>query len=328
MDNLLHLGLQIVAAVQSLGSFLMVPMLFFTALGYGPFYQLLIPAIYWCVDRAVGIRLAVLLTVSSEVNTWGKWLCHGPRPFWLDYTLHRTNDGGYGVPSGHAQEAVTTWFFLAVQVRRRWAWIAAAALVFLISLSRLYLGVHFPHDVIVGCVLGGLCLGVFLWLSPRFGRWIMRQPLAMVALISAGVAAAILVIGRAVLASIADVTDPPAWASFAVHARDFSHSVDAAGMLAGAILGYVLQERYVRFDTAGPFGQRLLRFLVGFVGLATIIYGLGDLAHVFPASYATEEFISLTVRFCRYFLAMLWAAYLAPWVFLRLHLATSRPPSA
>ena len=327
MDTILHLGLHVVGAIQSIGSFLLGPMLFFTSLGYAQFYQLLIPAIYWCVDSAVGIRLAVLLVVSSEVNTWGKWLCHGPRPYWLDASLHRVDTGGYGLPSGHAQDAVAAWFYLASQVRRRWAWIAAAALVLLISLSRLYLGVHFPHDVLVGWLLGGLCLGAFLWLAPRAGRYVSRLPLAGVALVSAATAGAILLIGHGVLAVMADVPDPPAWAVYAMHARDFSHSVDAASMLAGAILGYVLQERYVRFDTAGPLGQRLLRFLVGFIGLSAIIYGAGGLAHAVPVSYATEERVILAVRFCRYFLAMLWAAYLAPWVFVRLRLASPRPPS-
>ena len=141
--------------------------------------------------------------------------------------------------------------------------------------------------------------------------------------------AAVLLIGRAVLAAVAGIADPPVWAGYATHARDFSHSVSAAGMLAGAILGYVLQERYVRFDTGGPRRQRLARFLIGFIGLTAILYGLNAVSHALGApSPTSDDLLSLAARFFRYALAMFWAAYLAPWLFLKLRLATPRPPSA
>jgi membrane protein DedA with SNARE-associated domain/membrane-associated phospholipid phosphatase len=75
--------------------------------------------------------------------------------------------GGYAFPSGHATTSMIVFGALAFVLTRRlswgtnvWIWAAAVAAAFLIGFSRLYLGVHWPTDVVGGWVLGSLWLAL------------------------------------------------------------------------------------------------------------------------------------------------------------------------
>ncbi len=55
---------------------------------------------------------------------------------------------------------------LAASIRKWWGWLIAILIILLIGISRLYLGVHFPLDVILGWLIGAL----LLWLVLRFWK--------------------------------------------------------------------------------------------------------------------------------------------------------------
>lgn len=61
----------------------------------------------------------------------------------------------YGFPSNHAANGMATAALVALTYRHRSAWIAIG-LAGLVGLSRVYVGVHFPGDVVAGFVVGGL----------------------------------------------------------------------------------------------------------------------------------------------------------------------------
>ena len=78
------------------------------------------------------------------------------RPYWLDDTIRQglivKELSDYSFPSGHTQAsfaaAVSIFFY-----HKKWG-AAAIVLAFLIGFSRLYIGVHFPSDVVAGAILG------------------------------------------------------------------------------------------------------------------------------------------------------------------------------
>lgn len=142
-----------------------------TDLGYHPFYYLTIAPLFWVVDRRRACVLFLLVLASGYVNTFAKLWVHAPRPDpdfarVLDFRPYRSGSNAF--PSGHAQNAVVFWGYLAWWISRRWFTGLALFLVVMISFSRLYLAVHFPIDII-----GGLALGIVILLGvrPLFERW-------------------------------------------------------------------------------------------------------------------------------------------------------------
>lgn len=79
--------------------------------------------------------------------------------------------GRYGFPSCHAANCTALMMVLGAVIRRRWAWLVLAAYVLLNCYSRLYLGVHYPSDILAGAALGaliGYAMGcVALWIMRR-----------------------------------------------------------------------------------------------------------------------------------------------------------------
>ncbi|MFC1760215.1 phosphatase PAP2 family protein, partial [Candidatus Neomarinimicrobiota bacterium] len=62
--------------------------------------------------------------------------------------------GGFSFPSGHAQGSTTLWLMLALLIRKKWINYLTAIMIILVSLSRLYLGVHYPIDILGGVLIG------------------------------------------------------------------------------------------------------------------------------------------------------------------------------
>ncbi|MBI3786095.1 MAG: phosphatase PAP2 family protein [Deltaproteobacteria bacterium] len=141
-----------------------------TTVGSTPLYFVCLAPLFWVADRRRAVVLFFLLALSSYLNTFLKLWFHMPRPdpnILRALGLHPGYEASFGFPSGHTQNAVVFWGYLAWWIGRSWAWIGAAAMVGLIGFSRLYLGVHFPLDV-----LGGLALGsAHFALAPLLERW-------------------------------------------------------------------------------------------------------------------------------------------------------------
>jgi membrane-associated phospholipid phosphatase len=146
----------------------------FTALGYLPFYLALLPLGYWLWNKDMFTRLAVLVMVSAVLNAFLKDLFNDPRPA-AEFALDPRVGESFGLPSGHAQVAAVTWFWLAWELRRRWFWALAIVVVAGVCASRLYLGVHDVEDVLAGLALGIGSVLIFEWLiSERFGAFPVR----------------------------------------------------------------------------------------------------------------------------------------------------------
>jgi membrane-associated phospholipid phosphatase len=104
-------------------------MLFFSFLGSTEFFLLFLPAVYWCYDLRLGMRLALIFIFSQGINEILKVAFHSPRPYWVSPDINVLSTyGSFGLPSGHAQDAVCVWGMLAFHVRRAWAFALALML--------------------------------------------------------------------------------------------------------------------------------------------------------------------------------------------------------
>ncbi|CAN5227016.1 hypothetical protein BH10PSE12_BH10PSE12_21990 [soil metagenome] len=113
--------------------------------------------------RQIGWLLVVTLG-GMLLNLGLKQIFAAPRP---DLLPHLDIVHTYSFPSGHAAGNLIFFGALAMIVARRAAWIAAAGVIILIGSSRVWLGVHWPSDVLAGWVEG---IG---WLV-LCGAWLRR----------------------------------------------------------------------------------------------------------------------------------------------------------
>jgi membrane-associated phospholipid phosphatase len=331
MSVLEQWGIGVVVALQGFSPALDGLMRGLSSLGQEDFLVLFTAFMYWCVNPSWGMRMLAVLLLSTALNGVLKWLLHAPRPYWVAPEVRAlSTETSFGIPSGHAQVGASYWGMLAAMVRRPWFWITGTALVLAISLSRVYLGVHFPHDVVAGWMIGVAVLAAVLWAEPRVRGWLAPRGLAVQVLVA--VLAALLIAGLGLVAhqSTASTRDLSAWAAQAASAAEAAgwtdHAIDPhdlaglAGIWGAALgvgVGFVLARRWSRFDAAGPWSQRIVRYGIGLLGLFAIRIGL---AAVFPRD---PETVALLFRYLRYAMMGLWAVWLAPMAFLRLGLARS-----
>jgi membrane-associated phospholipid phosphatase len=244
MDQLLGLhtwGTDLILAIQAFSnSALDAFFLAITWLGNRDAYLVILTLVYWCVNRSWGARLLLLTMLSSWMNEAIKSLLDLPRP---DPTRVRqlVSESSFGFPSNHAQTgAVIVWGYLAAKVRRGWFTALAVALIFLIGLSRLYVGIHFPQDVLGGWFLGIVILLLWLRFEDRLAAWWHSLPPSRQALVAIAGPMALM------LLTPAD------------SAGRYPNETGAtlAGILMGAGLGAILEERTVRFRVDGSLGRR------------------------------------------------------------------------
>ena len=331
MDGIQQIGIDLILWLQQFSPTFDGVMRGLSALGAETFYTLVLTFAYWCIDIHLGVRIAVLLVASNYVNTLAKWLFHAPRPYWVDGQVQAiAAESSYGAPSGHAQNAAAVWGGVALWFKSRWVWLAAGLLTLAISLSRLYLGVHFLHDVLLGWLLGVIVLIVYLRLEQPVGRWLSAQSLGKQTATALGISLLMVGLGLLTQAVLSGITDPPAWSEQAALAlsttadqpaidpRNREGLFSMAGTIFGLIVGVGLMRRYAPFSAAGVWWKRIVRFVLGLIVVVVLQVGL---AALFPSE---PEWIALLLRSVRYAALMLWAVWLAPWVFLRLGLAERR----
>ena len=290
MNDILSWGLDAIRFVQRYSNPpLTLIMKGLSELGTVYFYLSALPLVYWCVDKRRGMRIGLLFLLSAFANGWIKHAIMEPRPYTFDASVARATVSSSAFPSGHAQSAATFWGSASTLFGMPWAAILAIALPLLIGFSRVYLGVHFPTDVLAGWILGLLFVVGERRYGDRLARLIGKQH------------------DQIRLAAVAAV----ALAMNAFNIRDTAVS----GAFFGFGAGLVFAPRVSPYSTAGSLVQKALRFVVGLAGTAILYFGLKMLLATI------EPFDIALVGFVRYATLGFWVALGAPWFFIKLGLA-------
>jgi membrane-associated phospholipid phosphatase len=316
--TLQEFGFTIIIALQHLSPALDGAMHSLSFLGTIEFYLLIIPFIYWTVDSRVGIRLLLILITVDVLSSALKLLFHEPRPYWLGRVLGLTGETSYALPSSHASASMAVWAYLAYRLNKKWLWILAGVVVLGIGLSRLYLGVHFPHDVLLGWLVGALVVWIFVRNEAPVAAWAAQQRITTQIGVGFAMSLAVILLGQLVQVWISPILDPPAWGSFATQARTPSYSFTDAGALFGAVAGYVLMKRYAPFLTRASLVKRFGRYALGMVCALPVYIGL-DFAFALIAP--DETMLGYALRYVRYATLTFMLTFIAPWVFIKIGLA-------
>lgn len=282
-------GTTLILWLQQFSPTLDWPFTIITLLGDEVFFLLLLPLVYWCIHRRIGAQLAILFLLSASLNAIAKVTFGMPRPFTVDpAVMQLAVAGGNGFPSGHTQSAVVVWVYLAVRFQKAWLWWLAGLLIFLVPLSRLYLGVHFPLDLAGGYLFGLL----LLWLFFK-----AKSPVAT-KIANGSTGTAILV-----------------WVSFTIVAALLvsdhgPYMVGTVAALMGTVGGLFIERRWIGFKIKPDRAKRCKNYLAGIMVLLLIYTGL-------KMSFDGREPRWL-FRFIRYGMLGLWTAAGAPFFFNRI----------
>ncbi|MCX8095714.1 MAG: phosphatase PAP2 family protein [Caldisericia bacterium] len=138
--------------------------IFITDLGSFEFYLLTISFIFFIFNNRISLKIVFLLFISFSINTIIKNILKLPRPSAEIFNpIYEKSIGKeeFGFPSGHSQNSVVFWFSLFKIFKKKILLILSILMVSLISISRLYLSLHFVLDIIGGITIGFIVLFLF-----------------------------------------------------------------------------------------------------------------------------------------------------------------------
>ncbi|HEY0076114.1 MAG TPA: phosphatase PAP2 family protein [Abditibacteriaceae bacterium] len=291
-------------------------------LGSEEFYLLIMPALLWCVNARLGLRVGILFLLSANLNGALKLLFHAPRPAWVDAKIiAHAFEPSFGFPSGHAQNAVAVWGLLAAKAKKPLVWGISLVLCVFIGLSRLVLNVHFPGDVLGGWLFGALLLGAFLKWEKPVGAWLLKHDFIQQIVICGAVSALLIAVNwqlqsvatNGLFNALEQIPRPYQTPDATKILLQDLLSLNNAFKTAGALFGFLVGACWM-LKNGGYVdgGNKILRYLIGVLGVAVFWYGLGK---VLPRG---EDIVSLGAAYMRYALVGFWISAGAPLVFRRI----------
>jgi len=253
---------------------------YITLLGSEWFFIAVLPILYWTWNKKAGYRMAVAFLFGEWTKNALKAAFKVPRPQPSPgaEVLHPETGPGYSFPSGHAESSTVFWGQLALEAKKRWVWFVAVVLTALVSVSRVYMNLHWPMDILGGFVLGVILLTLYntacgVCSNLELPFWV-RLACTLV------FPAAMYVVYRE------------------------HDALNVIGFMLGFPVGHLLQERYLGWDERASFPVNVFKVVLGLGVLLAIRFGLKT---VFPETAIAD--------IARYAIAGFWASFGAPLLF-------------
>lgn len=253
------------------------------------FFLIALPLVWWCVNKRVGASLAVVFLLSDYLVRLLKGITNVTRPYDAEPRIRNLDpQADLSFPSAGAMDTTIFWVYLAALLRSRVMWVLALIAVVVMAFTRVYLGAHYPTDVVASVILGALIILIAigarvadrLATSPSTTQWVLALGLPIV------------------LAMI----------------RLNNETGVVLGALLGFCIGLILEAQYVHFEPRTTWTKQTAKVLIGLgVGLAIRL----ALKPLLPEG---DVF-----TFLRYSVIGLWMGVGAPWAFVSLHFATRTP---
>ncbi|MHA1995586.1 MAG: phosphatase PAP2 family protein [Candidatus Hodarchaeales archaeon] len=285
--------------------------------------------LYYTLDKEFLPRVIYLLIFSAHLNYVAKIFFHNPRPFVYNaeefqVTTNVLNQEtvwgaeGFSFPSGHSQTQGAIWGYVLNKIKYMPLFITGMVLLISIPLSRSYLGVHWPSDILVGVLFGLILAWVYVRIEPivvaSLEEWsdtkkIMYGILFSTLLIILGFIA--IVLGSIIpFNGSISLSDPTVWAETDLGTYP--------GLFAGIVVGQVLEQKHVNFSTRNTSKRSLIiRVLLGFVSVVGLYYAAKGIDNFVMEFQPQFLWITQISNFLSYFVIAFCLAYVIPWLFTK-----------
>ena len=268
---------------------------FFTMFGQELLFIVFMGICYWAIDKKIPIVVGVSALIASTSNSILKDICKIERPIndpnvrfvSMENFFVNTEElrGTYSFPSGHAMWASSLFCSLGLQIKNKKFWFFAIFMIVMVALSRIYLGVHWLLDVIVGSLLGFIIAYLVYLLFAK-----VKEKKIFI------------FIGLAIFGLI--------FIFFASSKDDFS----GIGTILGLSLGVVFEEKIVNFDPKeGTKLKKIFRVIIGFILIFALKEGIKYLFNLINPEL-------LFLHTIRYFILSFFAVAIYPLIFKKIKL--------
>lgn len=206
--------------------------------------------LYWCIDKNKSKRLAWFVLFSAVGNGVVKNIVRMPRPYEVAgiKPLYVETATSYSFPSGHTQTATSFWAGTMLILRTKASVIVGSIIIGLTALSRLYLGVHWPMDVLGAIAFGLICI--------YFANQLLDETAEMTKWH---------VLGSSILCFIMLIT------------KGDEDLYNAVAALWGFCIGCYFEQQYIQYEITHELKKNSFRIIIGIVGIVVIYIGMGRL---------------------------------------------------
>lgn len=241
--------------------------------------------ILWCYDKRFGLLMGLNFLLAAFTVNILKNIIKRPRPFISDVTIGIGEPTqGYSFPSGHTQSAASIYNTLGIHfgIRKKRGWFYALMLViiFLVGLSRIYLGQHYLTDVLAGFFIGIIFSFLVYYTHGKEEYWaLIIIPLSII------------------LMSL-------------FHAEEAHKDIFVAGGVSISVaIGYFLEKRFVKYDVRNEtWPVQVIKVVFGAAVALLIKEGLKPAVEAWGLGIFWGSFL-------RYFLVGIWCSLGAMAVF-------------
>ncbi|MHA1669379.1 MAG: phosphatase PAP2 family protein [Promethearchaeota archaeon] len=289
---------------------------YITYLGEPIVFIVIIAILFIAYDKKFAKNLLFVLLIVVYVTEFIKGIFKDPRPATnvdVDNITLENPDGlvetSYGFPSGHTSSAVGTWGYIAYEFKDKpkplVVPIIMAVIMFLVSISRMIIGVHDLQDVIGGYFVAFILLLLFIYLEPpvaeKFNALSMNVKIILIAILSVGV----FLLGVLLF--------PTSGTGLLPVPQAFTDTGEF-GLVGGAILGFgigfVLENEKIQYEPSKlNTKQKLLAVIIGLVLVFVVYFALEALKGVFD---------SVFYRYVRYAIVAFVLTYFVPFIFKKM----------
>lgn len=227
-------------------------------------FVVLFAVIFWCFSKTKAFNILITFLVSLTVNLGLKTMIDAPRPpleLRDPATIGTATSSSF--PSGHSSAASNYLFSTTSAFFRKkwWALLTSFLLASLVALSRLYLGHHYPKDVIAGVIIGGLIgyLGIIILEKLNINSlfWIVLLiPLYALMLI-----------------------------------MDNAELYMLTGGLTAIFFGYNIEKKYIKMEMPKSWWVKITRAVIG-IGILWLIHFVTSLFNGAPLALIIGSFIA------------------------------------